>query len=78
MDKWRGVVLLWTLPRILAKLVNQRGQTWFEAVDLPIPSSFRFRRGLGTDDALFMIWRLDEEVAAWKSFGWNRRNLKRA
>ena len=71
MDKWRGVVLLWTIPRVLAKIVNKRGQDWFEQTALPVPSSFGFRRGLGTDDALFMVRRLNEEISAWQSFGWN-------
>ena len=71
MDKWRGVVLLWCIPRVLAKVLNHRGQQWFETTDLPLPESFGFRTGLGTDDALFMIRRLDEEISAWQSFGWN-------
>ena len=36
----------------------------------PLPESFGFRRGLGTDDAHFMVRRLDEEIAAWRTFGW--------
>ena len=71
MDKWRGVVLLWTIPRVLTKIVNKRGQDWFEQTALLVPSSFGFRRGLGTDDALFMVRRLNEEISAWQSFGWN-------
>eukprot|EP00435_Cladocopium_sp_Y103_P023322 s794_g5.t1 len=54
MDRWRGVVLLWTIPRVLAKIVNNRGQHWFEHTDLPLSESFGFRKGLGTDDA---FWR---------------------
>ena len=76
MDKWRGVVLLWTLPRVLAKIVNQHGQRWFEQTELPPPSSFGFRKGLGTDDALFMVRRLDEEIAAWRSFGWDTADFE--
>ena len=71
MDTWRGVVLLWAIPRLVAKIVNRRAQDWFEKSELPLPESFGFRRGLGTDDALFMMRRIDEEVAAWRSFGWN-------
>ena len=26
MDKWRGGVLLWTIPRMLARMINARGQ----------------------------------------------------
>lgn len=70
MDKWRGVVLLWVIPRVLARIVNSRGQSWFESSPLPPPESFGFRRGLGCDDALFMVRRLDEEISAWQSFGW--------
>ena len=70
MDTWRGVVLLWVVPRVLAKIVNARGQSWFEQSALPLPESFGFRRGLGTDDALFMVRRLNEEISAWQSFGW--------
>ena len=36
----------------------------------PPPESFGFCRGLGCDDALFMIRRLDEEISEWQSFGW--------
>ena len=65
------VVLLWTIPRILARLINARGQQWFEETTLPLPESFGFRRGLGCDDALFMVRRLDEEISASQSFGWD-------
>ena len=51
-------------------MLNARGQRWFEATALPLPESFGFRKGLGTDDALFQVRRLDEEVSAWKAFGW--------
>lgn len=47
MDKWRGVVLLWTLPRVIARIVNKRGQEWFEQSALPSPSSFGFRKRAG-------------------------------
>lgn len=70
MNTWRGV-LLWAIPRVLARLVNARGQTWFEETSLPPAESFGFRRGLGCADALFMVRRLDEEISARQSFGWN-------
>lgn len=69
MDRWRGVVLLWTIPRVPAKNANKRGQHWFEQTDLPLQESFGFRKGLGTDDALFVLRRFDEEVSAWQRFG---------
>lgn len=78
MSNWRGVCLLWVIPRVLARIINSRGQTWFEQSSLPIPESFGFRRGLGCDDALFQIRRMDEEISAWQSFGWTTTTYEAA
>ncbi|CAL1144536.1 unnamed protein product, partial [Cladocopium goreaui] len=59
--------------------VQEECQAWFENTSLPIPSSFGFRRGLGTDDALFMIRRLDEEIGLVCGIPWrwqDRMNLE--
>ena len=35
-----------------------------------MPESVGFRRGMGVDDALFVVRRLDAEISAWRSLGW--------
>ena len=71
MNTWRGVLLFSIIPRVVARLVNTRGQSWFEQTSLPPDESFDFRRVLGYKNALFVARYLDEEIFAWKSFGWN-------
>ena len=68
-----GAVWFYSGPSLESqqKNANKRGQHWFEQTDLPLQESFGFRKGLGTDDALFVLRRFDEEVSAWQRFGWH-------
>ena len=65
MNKWRA--------RVLAKIVNKRGQQWLEQTEPPPPSNFGFRNEPETGDALFMVRRLDEEISAWQHHGIDQR-----
>ena len=61
-DRWRGIVLLWLLSRVLARVLNRRLTAWFECSGLALPYGSGFRKGMGCDDAMFVARRLEEEV----------------